>query len=118
MVVDDSEQLNNNNKSFSKFSPLNHSESKGTQQSDSGISESAVTKAIKESMERNSANPPTCNSDVLVTEILNHAKNVIHEVPIIVNKTEQTIHKVISISKQGKRYIDNFQKNIKSSHEN
>jgi hypothetical protein len=75
------------------------------------LSESNVTRAIKDSIERNSH----CNvsdTETSFKQVLNLAKNIVNELPTMVNATGKTINKLIVKSKEGIESINNF-KNTK-----
>lgn len=76
-------------------------------------SESDVTRAIRDSMERSSRGN-TKDSETSFKQVLDLAKNVVNELPTMVNLTSKTINKMIVIGKEGIESINNF-KNGKSS---
>jgi hypothetical protein len=70
-------------------------------------SESDVTRAIRDSMKRSSRGN-TKDSKTSFKQVLDLAKNVVNELPTMVNLTSKTINKMIVIGKEGIESINNF----------
>lgn len=77
------------------------------------LSESNVTRAIKDSIERNS-HSNVSDTETSFKQVLDLAKNIVSELPAVVNATGKTINKMIVESKKGIELINNF-KNTSSS---
>lgn len=77
-------------------------------------SESDVTRAIRDSIERNSSGN-TRDSETSFKQVLDLATNVVNEIPTMVNATGKTINKIILKGKDGIESINNFKNNISYS---
>ncbi len=73
-------------------------------------SESDVTRAIRDSIERNSGNMK--NSETSFKQVLDLAMNVVNELPTMVNVTGKTINKMIVKGKEGIESINNFKNSV------
>jgi hypothetical protein len=73
-------------------------------------SDSDVTVAIKDSIERNSINRR--DSETSFKQIFDLAMNVANELPTMVNVTGKTINKMIVKSREGIDSINNFKNSI------
>lgn len=73
--------------------------------------ESDVTRAIRESIDRSSSGN-TKDSDTSFKQVLELAKNVVNELPTMVNLTSRTINKMIVIGKEGIESINNFKNSM------
>jgi hypothetical protein len=74
-------------------------------------SESDVTRAIRDSMKRSSRGN-TKDSKTSFKQVLDLAKNVVNELPTMVNLTSKTINKMIVIGKGGIESINNFKNGV------
>ena len=74
-------------------------------------SESDVTRAIKDSIERNSQ-INTRDSETSFKQLFDLAKNVVNELPAMVNVTGKTINKMIVKSREGIESINNFKNSL------
>jgi hypothetical protein len=88
--------------------PLSNSSSSSSSLDES---ESDVTRAIRDSMERSSRGN-TKDSETSFKQVLDLAKNVMNELPTMVNLTSKTINKMIVIGKEGIESINNFKNGI------
>ncbi|MDN5844904.1 MAG: hypothetical protein L0H53_01350 [Candidatus Nitrosocosmicus sp.] len=77
-------------------------------------SESDVTRAIRDSIERNSRGNIK-DSETSFKQVLDLARNVVNELPTMVNTTGKTINKMIVKGKEGIESINNFKNSISSS---
>ena len=77
-------------------------------------SESDVTRAIRDSIERNSCHNMK-ESETSFKQVLDLAKNVVNELPTMVNVTGKTINKMIVKGKEGIESINNFKNSISNS---
>jgi hypothetical protein len=77
-------------------------------------SESDVTRAIRDSIERNSRGN-TKDSETSFKQVLGLATNVVNEIPTMVNETGKTINKIIGKGKEGIESINNFKNSMSYS---
>ncbi len=77
-------------------------------------SESDVTRAIRESIERNSRGN-TRDSETSFKQVLDLATNVVNEIPTMVNETGKTINRIIVKGKEGIESINNFKNSMSYS---
>jgi hypothetical protein len=77
-------------------------------------SESDVTRAIRDSIERNSRGNTT-DSETSFKQVLALATNVVNEIPTMVNETGKTINKIIVKGKDGIESINNFKNSVSYS---
>jgi hypothetical protein len=73
--------------------------------------ESGVTRVIKDSIERSSRDN-TKDSQTSFKQVLDLAKNVVNELPTMVNLTSKTVNKMIVIGKEGIESINNFKNSV------
>lgn len=73
--------------------------------------ESDVTRAIRDSIERSSRGNIK-DSETSFKQVLDLAKNVVSELPTMVNLTSKTINKMIVIGKEGIESINNFKNSM------
>jgi hypothetical protein len=74
-------------------------------------SESDVTKAIRDSIERSSRSN-TKDSETSFKQVFDLAMNVINELPTVVNSTGKTINKIIMKGKEGIQSVNNFKNSM------
>ncbi len=74
-------------------------------------SESDVTRAIRDSIERSSRGNIN-DSERSFKQVLDLAKNVVNELPTMVNLTGKTINKMIVKGKEGIESINNFKNSM------
>ena len=74
-------------------------------------SESDVTRAIRDSIERSSRGN-TKDSETSFKQVVDLAKNVVNELPTMVNLTSKTINKMIVIGKEGIESINNYKNSM------
>ena len=79
--------------------------------SNSNESESDVTRAIRDSIERGSRGNIK-DSETSFKQVLDLAMNVVNELPTIVNLTGKTINKMIVKGKEGIESINNFKNSM------
>ncbi len=75
--------------------------------------ESDVTRAIRESIKRNSHN--INDSETSFKQFLDLTMNVVNEIPTMVNVTGKTINKMIDKGKEGIESINNFKNGMSYS---
>ena len=78
-------------------------------------SESDVTRAIRDSIERNSCLNMR-DSETSFKQVLNLAMNVVDELPTMLNVTGKTINKMIVKGKEGIESINNFKNSMSNSY--
>ena len=76
--------------------------------------ESDVTRAIKDSIERNS-HIDIRDSETTFKQVFDLAKNAVNELPTMVNVTGKTINKMIVKGKEGIESINNFKNSMSYS---
>jgi len=74
-------------------------------------SESDVTRAIKDSIERNS-HIDIRDSETTFKQVFDLAKNAVNELPTMVNVTGKTINKIVVKSREGIESIHNFKNSL------
>lgn len=74
-------------------------------------SDSDVTKAIKDSIERNTGSSIR-DSETSFKQVYDLAMNVVNELPAMVNITSRTVNKMIVKGKEGIESINNFKNAI------
>ncbi|HKO65262.1 MAG TPA: hypothetical protein VJU13_08665 [Candidatus Nitrosocosmicus sp.] len=73
--------------------------------------ESDVTRAIKDSIERNS-HIDIRDSETTFKQVFDLAKNAVNEIPTMVNVTGKTINKIVVKSREGIESIHNFKNSL------
>ncbi len=77
-------------------------------------SESEVTRAIRDSIERNSRGN-VIDSETSFKQVLDLARTVVNELPTMVNTTGKTINKMIVKGKEGIESINNYRNSMSFS---
>ena len=111
MVQDISNSYRDENKTDSISKTMGAKDNPVSNNNSLDESESDVTRAIRDSMERSSRGN-TNDSETSFKQVLDLAKNVMNELPTMVNLTSKTINKMIVIGKGGIESINNFKNGV------
>lgn len=111
MVQDISNSYSDENKTDGISKTMNAKDNSVSNNNSLDESESDVTRAIRDSMERSSPGNRK-DSETSFEQVLDLAKNVMNELPTMVNLTSKTINKMIVIGKEGIESINNFKNSV------
>ena len=115
MVQDISDRYGDENNTDGISKTLNNKDVTVSNSTSLNQPESDVTRAIRDSIER-SSHGNTKDSETSFKQVVDLAKNVVNELPTMVNLTSKTINKMIVIGKEGIESINNFKNNISYAH--